>query len=164
MKMKEFWPPGGGARPWCPPLDPPLLMDPKIHDTTTTMYFSQIYYQPQRSCGQGYVFTRVCDSVQGGGCAIPAFIAGGIPACLAAGLQWRGVLSQHALQVISQHALQQVSRGVSTPGGRGCLLTGVSGPGGVCSQGCLLPGGVFSWRAVCSGGRGVAGEIEGDQV
>ena len=24
------------------------------------------YYRPQRSCGQGYVFTRVCDSVQGG--------------------------------------------------------------------------------------------------
>ena len=36
--------------------------------------------------GQGYVFTRVCDSVQGGG-VIPACIAGGIPACLAAGLQ-----------------------------------------------------------------------------
>ena len=28
------------------------------------MYF----YRPQRSCGQGYVFTRVCDSVNGGGC------------------------------------------------------------------------------------------------
>ena len=24
------------------------------------------YYRPQRSCGQGYVFTRVCDSVHGG--------------------------------------------------------------------------------------------------
>ena len=24
-------------------------------------------YRPQRSCGQGYVFTRVCDSVHGGG-------------------------------------------------------------------------------------------------
>ena len=24
------------------------------------------YYRPQRSCGQGYVFTRVCDSVNGG--------------------------------------------------------------------------------------------------
>ena len=23
-------------------------------------------YRPQRSCGQGYVFTRVCDSVNGG--------------------------------------------------------------------------------------------------
>ena len=26
-----------------------------------------IYYRPQRSCGQGYVFTRVCDSVHRGG-------------------------------------------------------------------------------------------------
>ena len=25
------------------------------------------FYRPQRSCGQGYVFTRVCDSVHGGG-------------------------------------------------------------------------------------------------
>ena len=24
MKMKEFGPPGGGAHPWCPPLDPPM--------------------------------------------------------------------------------------------------------------------------------------------
>ena len=26
------------------------------------------FYRPQRSCGQGYVFTRVCDSVNTGGC------------------------------------------------------------------------------------------------
>ena len=25
MKMKEFGPPGGGARPWRPPLDPPMI-------------------------------------------------------------------------------------------------------------------------------------------
>ena len=25
------------------------------------------FYRPQRSCGQGYVFTRVCDSVHWGG-------------------------------------------------------------------------------------------------
>ena len=25
MKMKEFGPPGGGARPWRPPLDPPMV-------------------------------------------------------------------------------------------------------------------------------------------
>ena len=30
------------------------------------------YYRPQRSCGQGYVFTRVCDSVHRGG---------GLPQC-----------------------------------------------------------------------------------
>ena len=29
--------------------------------------WGQNYYRPQRSCGQGYVFTRVCDSVNGGG-------------------------------------------------------------------------------------------------
>ena len=44
-------------------------------------------YRPQRSWGK-VVFTRVCDSVHGG-----------------------GVLSQHALQVVSQHTLQQVSKG-----------------------------------------------------
>ena len=27
----------------------------------------QYLYRPQRSCGQGYVFTRVCDSVHRGG-------------------------------------------------------------------------------------------------
>ena len=29
MKMKEFGPPGGGARPWRPPLDPPMLAHEK---------------------------------------------------------------------------------------------------------------------------------------
>ena len=86
-------------------------------------------YRPQRSCGQGYVFTRVCDSVNGGG--------GG------------GVLSQHALQVVSQHALQQVSGGAcsggSAPGG-GCLLqrVGCLLLGGLLPGGCLLCGGVCS--------------------
>ena len=27
MKMKEFGPPGGGARPWRPPLDPPMITE-----------------------------------------------------------------------------------------------------------------------------------------
>ena len=30
------------------------------------------FYWPQRSCGQGYVFTRVCDSVHGGGVCLSA--------------------------------------------------------------------------------------------
>ena len=30
MKMKEFGPRGGGARPWRPPLDPPMTIDYKI--------------------------------------------------------------------------------------------------------------------------------------
>ena len=35
MKMKEFGPPGGGARPWRPPLDPPMIsMKQDITDYT----------------------------------------------------------------------------------------------------------------------------------
>ena len=30
-------------------------------------FYIRYYYRPQRSFGQGYFFTRVCDSVQGGG-------------------------------------------------------------------------------------------------
>ena len=30
------------------------------------------YYRPQRSCGQGYVFTRVCDSVHRGSASVHA--------------------------------------------------------------------------------------------
>ena len=56
-----------------------------------------------------------------------------------------GVLSQHALQVVSQHALQ------------GGLLPGGSALGGsalgVCSRGCLVPGGgAWSRGGTCSGG------------
>ena len=81
-------------------------------DILTTNYVNH-FYRPQRSC-EGYVFTRVCDSVHRG-----------------------GVLSQHALQVVSQHALQQggACSGGSAPGG---LLGGSAG--GVCSGGCLFQG------------------------
>ena len=48
MKMKEFGPPGGGARPWRPPLDPPM------------------YLPPANEVCEGYVFTRVCTSVHRG--------------------------------------------------------------------------------------------------
>ena len=37
------------------------------------------HYRPQRSCGQGYVFTRVCDSVHGWIC---------LSACLIVALRW----------------------------------------------------------------------------
>ena len=37
-------------------------------DLYCTVVGVKAYYRPQRSCGQGYVFTRVCDSVQGGVC------------------------------------------------------------------------------------------------
>ena len=83
----------------------------------------QDFYRPQRSC-EGYVFTRVCDSVHRG-----------------------GVLSQHALQVVSQHTLQWgrvCSQGVSAPGGfcsHGVCSGRVPAPmGGACSGGCLLWG------------------------
>ena len=113
-----------------------------------------------------------CSSSPVVGCAIPACIAGDIPACLAAGLQG-GVYSW--------------GEGVSAPGGvwsRGCLLPGVGcllpGVGCLLPGGCLLLGGVSAPRwvsasgGVCSQGvsspggvsaqGGVAGEIEGDQV
>ena len=33
----------------------------------TLCLVTECHYRPQRSCGQGYVFTRVCDSVNRGG-------------------------------------------------------------------------------------------------
>ena len=36
-----------------------------LHKATYLVH--KCYYRPQRSCGQGYVFTRVCDSVHRGG-------------------------------------------------------------------------------------------------
>ena len=42
-----------------------------FHSQFTVMrsitYALRLNYRPQRSCGQGYVFTRVCDSVNRGG-------------------------------------------------------------------------------------------------
>ena len=76
---------------------------------------------PQRSC-EGYVFTRVCDSVHGcGGCAIPACIAGAIPACIAG--------------AIPAYLAEGVGGGVCSWGGR-------SAHGGSASRGSA-PGG---WR------------------
>ena len=89
-----------------------------------SMSFRFFYYRPQRSC-KGYVFTHVCRSVHRGGWCYPACIAGGIPACLAAG-------------------------GLSAPGGAcsgGGLLWGVP-----CSWGVPARGGVCSWEVACSGG------------
>ena len=95
------------------------------------IHFRRHYYRPQRSCRQGYVFTRVCHSVNRGGCLLLGGVCSG--GCLLSG----GVCSQ----------------GVSTFGGcllRGCLLWGVSVPrgvsalGGVCSQGGVCLGGVCS--------------------
>ena len=60
MKMKEFGPPGGGARPWRPPLDPPMVRNvgdigdrtPVLHEQennskrksyTVFLFFEQIF-------------------------------------------------------------------------------------------------------------------------
>ena len=40
------------------------LFPQKLETYHSLCFFS--HYRPQRSCGQGYVFTRVCDSVHGG--------------------------------------------------------------------------------------------------
>ena len=37
------------------------------HECSSHIKCSRVNYRPQRSCGQGYVFTRVCDSVNRGG-------------------------------------------------------------------------------------------------
>ena len=46
---------------------------------TVTCENNEFYYRPQRSCGQGYVFTRVCDSVHRGG-GSPCQVRGGLQA------------------------------------------------------------------------------------
>ena len=51
--------------------------------------FCRIFLPPANDVCEGYVFTHVWHSVQGGG-RISACIAGGIPACLAAGLWGEG--------------------------------------------------------------------------
>ena len=98
------------------------------------------YYLSQRSC-EGYVFTRICQSLCSQGGATPACIAGGIPACLAAGGS---------------------AMGGCAPGGgpapRGCLLQGCLLLEGACSRGDLLKGGICSRGVPGPGGacsRGV---------
>ena len=47
-----------------------LHFEAKVHYIYTEMYLhieAEVHYRPQRSSGQGYVFTRVCDSVHRGG-------------------------------------------------------------------------------------------------
>ena len=44
MKMKEFGPPGGGARPWRPPLDPPMYCARYWQeDSTTNHQLNHVY-------------------------------------------------------------------------------------------------------------------------
>ena len=61
--------------------------------------------------GQGYVFTRVCVSVHGGGLVVVSQHALQVVPSMPCSRSPGGVVSQHALQVVSQHALQQVSWG-----------------------------------------------------
>ena len=42
MKMKEFGPPGRGARPWRPPLDPPMEYVLVCHQAKKRKCFSNI--------------------------------------------------------------------------------------------------------------------------
>ena len=130
-------------------------------------YIFRLFVTAVNELGQGYVLTRVCDSVHGGGWGggMSACIAGGIPACLAAGLRG-GVVSQHALQVSrptlkgevegsgqggspGPHPRGKSPGGISTPGGvsPGPHLGGLlCGQWGVYSRGSLLSG---VWRPPC---------------
>ena len=108
-----------------------------IYCSQDNFYCTWSYYRPQRSC-EGYVFTRVCDSVHRGGALLPggAFSRG----CLLRGVggvacSWGCLLPRGS-----------PGRGVPAPGGVACswggLLRGVHAPGGVCSgRGYLLLGG-----------------------
>ena len=51
-----------------------------------SIFLGSAFYRPQRSCGQGYVFTRVCDSVYRGG---SASVHAGIPTPPGAGTPQR---------------------------------------------------------------------------
>ena len=44
-----------------------LILQSCVRAMSISNHSSFSYYRPQRSCGQGYVFTRVCDSVHRGG-------------------------------------------------------------------------------------------------
>ena len=86
----------------------------------TNFYYGLVIVPPTNKVCEGYVFTRVCLSMEGG-----------------------GVVSQHALQVASQHALQ-----VSRPTPKGELQGSGPGspgphPGGVEGLGGLE---VYTWR------------------
>ena len=70
-------------------------------------------YRPQRSWGK-VIFSQVSVILLTGVGCYPACIAGGIPACLAAGLRGGGVGAIPAcIAGVSQHALQQGSGGGS---------------------------------------------------
>ena len=49
-----------------------LSVQQQQHRHSVELSGESSYYRPQRSCGQGYVFTRVCDSVHRGGVCLSA--------------------------------------------------------------------------------------------
>ena len=81
MKMKEIGP-RGGARPWCPPLDPPMLSEPWNYSCVTitmdchcqvtsmhqylTLQTSLFNYCPPMKLQEGNVFSHICHSVHWG--------------------------------------------------------------------------------------------------
>ena len=110
-------------------------------------------YRPQRSCGQGYVFTRVCHFVNRGGgvcsgecllrgvSALGVSTPGGGVSALGGVCSWGGCLLHGGLLggVCSAQGASALLRGHLLCSG-GVCSGGVSAPGGVCSGGCLLPG------------------------
>ena len=129
----------------------------KWPNNITNFFRVKQYLPPATKLGQGYVFTRVCDSVHRGvGWGWYASMHCrwylSMPCSRSAG--GGRVASQHALKVVSQHALQ-VSGGVSRPtlGGGG---SPDPHPVGLCIPACTeadppmvyLPGGVPAWGGV----------------
>ena len=120
----------------------PVPLIPLI-DTYSSGGHSTHFYRPQRSCGQGNIFTPVCHSVHGGEWSRGVSGLGGCLVwgwCLVGGcLVWGCVV------------LGGIWSGGCGPGG--CLVQG--GVWG-CGLGGVVPGGVWS-GGVWSGGGGPGG-------
>ena len=70
MKMKEFGPPGGGARPWRPPLDPPMFR-PSLNIITNLLMFVKVSQTSKRvTCIQFSIVNYFCISKRGYSCTI----------------------------------------------------------------------------------------------
>ena len=105
-----------------------------------------VYLPPATKLGQGYIFTGVCDSVHKGGGGIPAYIVGGIPACLTVGGAIPACIAGGIPACLA-------AGGCAIPA---CLAVGGSAPGG-----CLVQGDAWSgrgclvetpWTATAAGG------------
>ena len=107
------------------------------------------YLPPATKLGQGYVFTRVCDSVHRGGVGgvIPAIIAGGISACLAAGLLGGGIPACFVGGIPA--CIAGLQGGVSRPTQGGGVSPGPH-PGGLCIPACTEAD--PPWTATTMGG------------